>query len=141
MAKTGILKSFTNEAATSSCVLSGLDAHRATFAPPAFSVRAKLAVSAVMCRQAETFLPLNGLLFVNLLRIAARTGISLSAQRMRFLPPDANDKSATSYFIYQSFLKVNGIEEYKAKLRILQPFISVNMAKKSPFIKYLSRAF
>jgi hypothetical protein len=100
MAKTGIPKSFTSEAATSSCVLSGFDAHKTAFAPPAFRVLARFAVSAVMCRQAETFLPLNGLDFANRFRIAANTGISLSAQRIRFLPSDANDKSATSFFIY-----------------------------------------
>jgi hypothetical protein len=58
-----------------------------------------------MCKQAETFLPFKGLTLANLLRTAVRTGMSLSAQRMRFLPSDAKDKSATSYFIYQPFQK------------------------------------
>ena len=66
----------------------------------AFSVLARLAVSAVICKQAETFLPFRGLPFANRLRIAARTGISLSAQRIRFLPSAASDKPATSYFIF-----------------------------------------
>jgi hypothetical protein len=36
------------------CVDSGFDAQSTTSAPPAFSVRIRLAVSVVTCRQAET---------------------------------------------------------------------------------------
>src|SRR6184192_3770056 len=46
--------SLTKWAATSSCVESGFDPHRATSAPPPFSVTARFAVSVVTCRQAET---------------------------------------------------------------------------------------
>ena len=74
-------------------------------APPAFSVRTRLAVSAVMCRHAEMFLPLSGLLRANRSRIAARTGMSLSAHRILRFPSDANAKSATSYFIHESLSK------------------------------------
>ena len=43
----------TSAAATSSCVESGFEAQSRTSAPPAFSVRARLAVSVVTCRHAE----------------------------------------------------------------------------------------
>ena len=45
--------SWTSAAATSSCVDSGFDAQSTTSAPPAFSVRARFAVSVVTCRHAE----------------------------------------------------------------------------------------
>ena len=51
----------TSAAATSSCVLSGLEAQSRTSAPPALSVFMRLAVSVVTCRQAVTRIPLNGL--------------------------------------------------------------------------------
>jgi hypothetical protein len=105
MANVGIPKSFDSEAATSSCVLNGFDAHRTTLAPAALRVRIRLAVSAVTCRHAETFIPLSGFCLANRSRIAARTGMSLSAHRILLFPSDANDKSATSYFIHNSFQK------------------------------------
>src|ERR1700760_578620 len=49
-----MLKSCTRLAATSSWVDSGLDATRTRSAPPAWRVRARLAVSAVTCRQGGT---------------------------------------------------------------------------------------
>ena len=47
----------TSAAATSSCVESGFDAQSDDSAPPAFSVRARFAVSVVTCRQAEMRIP------------------------------------------------------------------------------------
>ena len=51
-AKVGIPSSTTSEAATSSWVDSGFEAQMSTSAPPALSVRRRLAVSVVTCRQA-----------------------------------------------------------------------------------------
>src|SRR5689334_24888222 len=65
--------SATSAAATSSWVESGFDAHRSTSAPPALSVRARLAVSDVTCRQAETRRPASGFSAAKRSRIAART--------------------------------------------------------------------
>ena len=50
--------------------LNGLEATRTSSAPPALRVLAKLAVSAVTCRQALIFLPFKGCSFSNLLRIS-----------------------------------------------------------------------
>jgi hypothetical protein len=50
----------TRAAATSSFVDSGFEAHRPTSAPPAASVRARLAVSVVTCRHAESVRPSSG---------------------------------------------------------------------------------
>src|SRR5438094_248880 len=60
MAKTLMPKSLTRLAATSSWVESGLEAISTRSAPPACSVRARLAVSAVTCRQADIFSPASG---------------------------------------------------------------------------------
>jgi len=53
MAKTGISSLATSEAAASSWVERGLEAHSATEAPPALSACARTAVSVVICKQAE----------------------------------------------------------------------------------------
>jgi hypothetical protein len=60
IAKTGISSWATSDAATSSCVERGLEAHTTTSAPPATKVRARLAVSEVTCRQAEMRKPSSG---------------------------------------------------------------------------------
>src|SRR5215472_8018432 len=86
MANTAIPKSSTSEAATSSCVERGLDAQSTKSAPPAESVRARFAVSAVTWRQAERRIPASGLSFSKRSRIWASTGIDLSAHSMRDLP-------------------------------------------------------
>ena len=52
----------TSAAATSSCVLSGLEAQSRTSAPPAWSVFIRLAVSVVTWRQAVTRSPCEWLL-------------------------------------------------------------------------------
>ena len=89
-------KFFTRLAATSSCVDSGLEAHSNRSAPPAFKVLARLAVSAVTCRQADIRMPASGFSFSKRSRIALKTGMSRSAHSIRFRPSSANDRSLTS---------------------------------------------
>ena len=96
MAKTEMPKSCTRLAATSSWVLSGLEAIRTRSAPPAWRVRARLAVSAVTCRQADMRRPASGFSLAKRSRMRASTGMSPSAQRMRFLPCGASLRSLTS---------------------------------------------
>src|SRR6202521_4808807 len=83
-------------AATSSWVDSGLLAQTVTSAPPACSVRIRLAVSLVTCRQAAIRSPVSGFSSLKRLRIIARTGISWSAHSMRSLPAPARRGLATS---------------------------------------------
>src|SRR5579885_276430 len=97
MAKTLTPKSCTRLAATSSWVLRGLEAMRTTSAPPAWRVRARLAVSAVTCRQADMRRPARGLSRPKRSRMRASTGMSPSAHRMRFLPAGARRRSLTSH--------------------------------------------
>ena len=86
----------TRVAATSSCVDSGFDAHKSRSAPPALSVLARLAVSAVTCRQADILIPASGFSLSKRSRIARSTGMSRSAQSTRFRPASASDRSFTS---------------------------------------------
>ncbi len=65
---------------------SGLEAQSTTSAPPSRSVIARLAVSAVTCRQAEMRMPFSGWLLMKSLRMICRTFIDWLAQSMRFLP-------------------------------------------------------
>src|SRR3954451_17127458 len=88
--------SSTSAAATSSCVESGLDAQSTTSAPPAFSVRARFAVSVVTCRHAATRSPERRCSRSKRSRIAASTGICRSAHSMRRLPSGASARSFTS---------------------------------------------
>ena len=88
--------SATSEAATSSCVDSGLEAHSATSAPPAASVRIRFAVSLVTCRQAETRIPCSGRSAAKRSRICASTGICRSAHSILRAPASARPRSATS---------------------------------------------
>ena len=78
------------EAATSSWVLKGFEAHNTSRAPPAWSVRARLAVSAVMCKQALMRNPARDFSLLKRSLTKRRTGMSPSAQRIRFLPSEAN---------------------------------------------------
>ena len=98
MAKTEIDSSRTSDAATSSWVESGLDAHATTVAPPAFSVRKRLAVSVVMWRQAAIVTPSSGRSLAKRSRIDARTGIWVSAHAIRCRPRSARFGSAMSKF-------------------------------------------
>jgi hypothetical protein len=75
IANTGILSCLTREAATSSWVLSGLEAHNATLAPPDLSVCIRDAVSVVTCRHAPRRTPFNGFSFSNRFRIRFKTGM------------------------------------------------------------------
>src|SRR5829696_2798222 len=96
MAQTEMPKSLTRLAATSSWVESGLEAMSMTSAPPAWRVRTRLAVSAVTCRQADMRRPLRGFSRPNRSRTRARTGMSWSAHRRRFLPRGARSGLAMS---------------------------------------------
>src|SRR3954447_7147940 len=72
--------------ATSACVAYGFDAHRATEAPPACSVRTSTAVSDVMCRHAPTTTPSRGRSRAKRSRIERTTGICPSAHSIRERP-------------------------------------------------------
>src|SRR5208337_1795307 len=85
-------------AATSSCVESGLEAHSTTSAPPSRRQTARLAVSAVTCRQAEIRMPFSGWFLMNSLRMICRTFIDWFAQSIRFLPRSASSKFLMSQF-------------------------------------------
>ena len=82
-------------AATSSCVESGLDPQRATFAPPATNVSTNTAVSLVTWRQAPKVKPLNGFSLANLVLIWHKTGMCAAAHSIFSLPCGANDLSLT----------------------------------------------
>src|SRR5690349_17281655 len=89
-------QSETSDAATSSCVESGLEAMSTASAPPACSARARLAVSVVMWAQATSLTPLSGFSSAKRSRIKRSTGISRSAHSMRCLPWPAKPISFTS---------------------------------------------
>ena len=80
----------------SSWVDSGLDAHRNSSAPPAFSARIRFAVSVVTCMQAASLTPSNGRSFSKRSRICRSTGMERSAHSIRALPCAASERSATS---------------------------------------------
>src|SRR3954447_20328576 len=83
-------------AATSSCVESGFDAHRATRAPPAVNARTRFAVSAVTCSDAAMRTPSSGRSRSNRARTPASTGIWVAAQAIRPSPADAREGSLIS---------------------------------------------
>src|SRR2546425_5006099 len=60
MAKVGMWSWATRDAAASSCVLRGFEAHSRTSAPPACRVCIRFAVSVVTCRQAAMRTPRRG---------------------------------------------------------------------------------
>jgi len=95
-ANTGTPKSLTMLAAVASWVLSGLEAHSATWAPPALSVRMRFAVSEVTCMQQPMRTPRSGFCLSKRSRIRASTGMSRSAQRIFFLPSEARATLVTS---------------------------------------------
>src|SRR5437773_8189061 len=106
MAYVGILKSRFSEAATSSCVDSGLEAHSTASAPPSRSAIIKFAVSLVTCRQAETRKPLSGCSFTKRLRIDSSTGICWPAHSILRLPASASPMSFTSPFFSSAIANV-----------------------------------
>src|SRR2546421_16798 len=79
MAKTLMPWWVTSDAAAASVVDRGLEAQSTSSAPPAFRVMARLAVSVVICRQAERRWPLSGCSRLKRSRICSRTGISWAA--------------------------------------------------------------
>ena len=87
----------TSRAAVASCVDNGFDAHRATSAPPAFSVRMRLAVSVVTWRHAAIVMPSSGFSFSNRSRMRCSTGICRSAHSILRRPSSARARSWTSY--------------------------------------------
>src|SRR2546428_1924289 len=88
--------SCTSAAAVSSCVDSGLDAHSASWAPPALSVSIRTAVSVVTCRHAPSRIPLSGCCCVNRSRTWRSTGIDCSAHSIRSRPSLASERFLTS---------------------------------------------
>src|SRR5216684_2337652 len=99
MAYVGILKSRFSEAATSSCVESGFEAHNTTCAPPSRRVIARFAVSLVTCRQAEARNPFSGCSFAKRLRMISSTGICCCAHSILRLPASPSEMSFTSPFL------------------------------------------
>ena len=79
-----------------SCVLSGLLAQSTTSAPPATSVRMRLAVSVVTWRQAPMRTPSSGFSFSKRSRMALSTGMCMSAHSMRSTPSAARPMSLMS---------------------------------------------
>src|SRR4051794_31637554 len=96
-AYTAMPYSATSAAATSSCVEIGLDAARWTSAPPAWSVRARFAVSVVTWRQAPMRMPASGCSRSKRSRISRSTGISRSAHSTLRVPRAASPRSVTSW--------------------------------------------
>ncbi|OGP79140.1 MAG: hypothetical protein A2Z26_07300 [Deltaproteobacteria bacterium RBG_16_66_15] len=88
---------FTREAAASSCVERGLEAHRETFAPPAASTCMSAAVSVVTWRHAAIRTPFSGFSFANRVPMDRSTGMSFLAHSTRFFPAAASLRSLTSY--------------------------------------------
>ena len=95
----------TKDAATSSCVDSGFEAHTTTSAPPALSVDTRFAVSVVTCKHAESRMPLSGFSFANRFLINRSTGISRSAHSIRFFPSPARAIFLMSRFIFKFIIK------------------------------------
>src|SRR5579872_6300826 len=83
-------------AATSSCVESGLLAHRAISAPPAASAIMRFAVSVVTCKHAPTCKPLSGCVRAKRSPMARNTGMLCAAQATRRLPSAARPRSLMS---------------------------------------------
>src|SRR5579884_3820075 len=96
MAKVDSPYSATSAAATSSCVDSGLLAHKATSAPPAWRVSIKFAVSDVTWRHAPTRSPSRGRSRAKRSRMMRSTGIWVAAHSMRRRPCCARPISLTS---------------------------------------------
>jgi len=99
-----MLKSLMSDAVTSSWVLKGFEAQTTTSAPPSRRVIARLAVSVVTCRQAETFKPSSGRSVMKRLRMSLRTGIHCAAHSMRAFPLGARPRSLASPPIFLAFV-------------------------------------
>jgi hypothetical protein len=110
MAKVGMPRSSTSVAAASSWVLKGLEAQSTTSAPPALRTSARLAVSVVMCRQADTRMPCKGFSLAKRSFISFKTGISCPAHSVLSFPFSASFLSLMSQFkrslLFCSFLSL-----------------------------------
>ncbi len=102
LALTSVPSTATSAAATSSWTDSGLAEHRATRAPPAPSVRTRLAVSAVTCRHAASAMPSSGRSRSNRVRSCESTGICSRAHPIRASPSSASERSATSKSVFRA---------------------------------------
>src|SRR5919108_2973728 len=91
--------SLAKDAATSSCVLNGLQPHHDSSAPAALRVLTRTPVSFVTCRHPATLVSLRGWVFSYFWRNATSTGICASAQSTRFLPSLASVGSLMRDFI------------------------------------------
>src|SRR5215470_5230626 len=89
--------SCTSAAAVSSWVESGLEAQRATCAPPALRVSISTAVSVVTCRHAPRRMPLSGCSCVKRSRTWRSTAIDCSAHSIRRRPSAASERFLTSW--------------------------------------------
>ena len=107
-----MLKSLFSEAATSSCVDNGLEAHKTMSAPPSRKAIIRFAVSLVTCRQAETRKPLSGCSLMKRLRICCSTGICCPAHSILRLPASASPISFTSPF-FSSAVAIRELLEFK----------------------------
>src|SRR5436309_1485675 len=94
----------TSAAATSSWVERGLEAQRATWAPPALSVIISTAVSVVTCRQAPSLTPLSGCSLVKRSRTCRSTGMNCSAHSILSLPAGPSARSFTSWSVIETSL-------------------------------------
>src|SRR5580700_7468298 len=94
-----MLWSRTSEAATSSWVDNGFEAHSTTSAPPSRRQMARFAVSAVTCRHAEMRMPFSGWFLMNSFRIICSTFMDWFAHSMRFLPSSASSRLLMSLLI------------------------------------------
>src|SRR5438477_2244696 len=103
----------TSEAATSSCVERGLEAHVTTVAPPALRARRRLAVSVVTWRQAPTVTPSSGRSLAKRSLMEARTGMLRSAHAIRCLPRSASAGSAMSKFMAEAPWVGEGSTEHR----------------------------
>src|SRR4029077_2361229 len=116
-------------AATASLVDSGLEAHRAMSAPPAFSVSIRFAVSLVTWRHAARRWPLRGCSLVNRSRMSVRTGISRAAQSTRSWPCVARPWSLTSLpreLTFKTYLLVGDLTHQSD---ITKPLASVEVCE------------
>src|SRR5512132_2783976 len=95
-ANTAAPSSWWMAAATSSLVERGLEAHRASSAPPATRARQRLAVSVVTCRQAAMRWPARGGVRASSSATAASTGMRLAAKSILRRPSGARSGSLSS---------------------------------------------
>src|SRR5439155_7468076 len=111
----------TSAAATSSWVERGLEAQRATWAPPALSVIISTAVSVVTCRQAPSLTPLSGCSLVKRSRTCRSTGMNCSAHSILSLPAGPSARSFTSWSVIETSLSRGAVGGTAPKRAIPRP--------------------